>query len=725
MSNNLRKLPVLTVLLCVSLGAMSRIILAATTITNIIPLPISVASTGGGFTLPSTAAIFVNPGTSELTAIGQYLADKMKPATGFALPVTPTTSTPANDNIYLTTVGGDSTLGAEGYLLTVTSNLVTLQAYQPAGLFRGIQTIRQMLPDGIESQSVLSTTWTLATGTIRDYPRYAYRSSMMDIGHHYFSPEYAKKFIDEIACYKFNIFHIHLADFNYWSPHIASWPKLGVSGTSWTQAEYSDIINYAKARYITVVPEIDMPGHSTAAISAYPNLGSGSNLNTDAANLPYVLQYVKDVIREVATLSPGPYFHIGGDESSVSNYTGFIDSVRDIVQKNGKTLIGWDETSAADLTGSSVAQYSSTIDRALTAVSKGEKIIMSPWSYTYLDYTNSNTGVEKTYSWNPGTLVTGISDSNILGIDAPIWSDIVVNNDFATIETQGWPRLAGLAEVAWSPFTGRNWNEYKVRLASHGPRLALMGINYFQSSEVPWPINSNVVTTTVNDHTTGAGQNQFEYVGNWNPEPFSGAYLNDDTWSGTTNDSYNIRFTGTMIKIYAATAPNHGIAGVSIDGGLERLVDLYSATRMNNILIFNSPTLNNGSHILKVRVTGSWFYASTGPGILVDRVDIISGSTTKIVDNPKMKTKIYTTSVAIVQHPFNPIIKIIINTKNDIGIDKAEVEVFDISGKSVIKLHRNIVQGFLWDAGKQGNGLYVIRTRIGNKTYLNTVLLQK
>jgi hexosaminidase len=506
---------------------------AATHIGNIIPMPVSVTSTGGTFTLPSTAHIYVNPGSAEVTAIGQYLADKVNPATGYGLTVISTSSTPADGNIYLK-LGTNSALGAEGYLLTVTPTLVTLEAYQPAGLFHGLQTIRQMLPPGIDSPTVRSDAWVMATGTVLDYSRYAYRSSMLDTGRYFYTVTEVKKYIDEMAYYKLNYFHFHLTDDLGWRIYINSWPNLVNGGSNhgqgyYTQAQYADIVNYAAARYITVVPEIDMPGHSGAAISAYPNLGNGGNLSTTGTSLPYVLCYVNDVVGELAKLTPGPYIHVGGDQSSVSDYTGFMNQVQTIVHNHGKQMIGWDEINVMNLSSTTLVQYWWNASAAQAAAAKGAKIIVSPCTYAYLDqkydpthpasYGLSQCGylsVQKAYEWNPGTLVSGITDSNIAGVEAPTWSD--TRPPFTGIENLAWPRLAGAAEVAWSPVSGRNWTEYKVRLGSQGPRWTLMGINFYAAPEVPWqtlcqptptPVTPTATpaggVTTVNDHTTCTG----------------------------------------------------------------------------------------------------------------------------------------------------------------------------------------------------------------------------
>ena len=494
--------------------------IGATSIQNIIPMPVSITSSGGTFTLPGTAAIYVNPGTTEMLAIGQYLADKLNPSTGYGLTVIGTTSSPPNGNIYLTTVGGDPSLGIEGYLLTVTSDLVTLSAYQPTGLFRGLQTIRQMLPAAIEKSTVQPGPWTMATGTVRDYPRYAWRGTQLDVARHFFTVAQVEREIDEVAYYKINMFHMHLADNQGWRIYINSWPNLATYGGGtqvgglcnncyYTQADFSAIVAYAQARYITVVPEIDMPAHVNAALASYASLNcngvapardtSLGGVNSSlCVSLPLTYQFVDDVIREISALTPGGYFHIGGDESSISqtNYQTFENQVQPKVPFYGKQVDGWEEIAQVTLPANSVAQHWNTTNSfAPTAAAQGAKVLMSPAQYAYLDqkyYSTTTLGLswagyintQKAYQWEPNTVVTGVSGSSIIGVEAPLWTETIVT--MGDIEYMVFPRLIGHAEIGWSPATGRNWTEYKVRLGSQGPRLTNMGINFFADPIVPW-----------------------------------------------------------------------------------------------------------------------------------------------------------------------------------------------------------------------------------------------
>lgn len=496
---------------------------------RLIPKPVSLTATGSSFRLTEKTGIYVqSPASapSELTRIGQYLADHLKPATGFALPVIATDEAPPAGHIYLAISGGDTELGEEGYELNITEEQVKLSANTPAGLFRGLQTARQLLPAAIELKELQPGPWEIATGTIRDYPTYAHRGAMLDVSRHFFGVEDVKRYIGLIAFYKLNVLHLHLSDDQGWRIEIKSWPRLATYGGStevgggeggyYTQEQYADIVQYAQDRYITIIPEIDMPGHTNAALASYPELncdgkapelytGTEVGFSTLCTDKDITYQFVDDVVRELAALTPGPYFHIGGDESHVTkekDYIYFVNRVQDIVQAHGKQMIGWDEITLASLKPGSVAQFWANADHAKAAVEQGVKIIMSPATKAYLDMQYDSTTtlglhwaayveVDSAYIWDPAAFVDGVSKEDILGIESPLWSETVTNMD--EIEYLVFPRLAGHAEIGWTPASGRNWEEYKVRLGHHRARFEAMGVDYYPSALVPW-MEANAVS---------------------------------------------------------------------------------------------------------------------------------------------------------------------------------------------------------------------------------------
>ncbi|MRR23431.1 beta-N-acetylhexosaminidase, partial [bacterium] len=335
---------------------------------SIIPKPVSVEATGELFSLTPKSDIYVMAGSpEEITGIGSYLAEKLNTSTGFGIEVLTDAGKPGKGDIILAIGKDDAELGDEGYQMDITDKVLTITANKPAGLFRGIQTVRQLLPAEIEGDTIQPGPWTIPTGIIRDWPAYGHRGEMLDVARHFFGPEDVKKYIDRLALYKMNVVHLHLSDDQGWRIEIKSWPNLtahggktevgGGEGGFFTQEEYSDIVKYASERYITVIPEIDMPGHTNAALSSYPELNIGgkatelytgiqvgfSTLDTRSET---TYKFVDDVVREIAALTPGQYFHIGGDESHVTkidDYVYFINRVQDIVLSHGKKVIGWDE----------------------------------------------------------------------------------------------------------------------------------------------------------------------------------------------------------------------------------------------------------------------------------------------------------------------------------------------------------------------------------------------
>ena len=486
---------------------------------SIIPAPVSITATGDYFNLTKRAAIYVMRESEELTQIGFYLAEKLKPATGFEIEVKQTTVAPKPGNIYLTLSGNGTNSADESYELTITKKGLQLSANSPAGIFRGIQTIRQILPAKIELSTLQEGPWVIPTGTITDQPEYSYRGAMLDVSRHFFQVEDVKRFIDLISYYKMNALHLHLSDDQGWRIEIKSWPNLAIHGGStqvgggtggyYTQEQYSDIVKYAQERYIIIVPEIDMPGHTNAALASYAELncngkatelytGTEVGFSTFCAKKEVTYKFIDDVVREIVALTPGPYFHIGGDESHATkhdDYILFVEKVQNIVKSHGKTVIGWDEIATTKLIEGSVAQFWAKAENATLAVGQGAKVLFSPANRTYLDMQYDSTTrlglhwaayieVDEAYKWDPATLVPGITKDQILGIEAPLWSETITNID--EIEYMVFPRLAGIAEIGWTPSEKRDWNEYKMRLGQHGERFKAMEIDYYPSKLVPW-----------------------------------------------------------------------------------------------------------------------------------------------------------------------------------------------------------------------------------------------
>lgn len=487
---------------------------------SIIPVPVSVELEGGApFTLSATTRIVVDPGADEAARTGEYLAAILRPSTGHPLPVSFDADSAAHA-IALRIVS-DEGLGEEGYRLDVTADGVRVQANRPAGLFRGVQTLRQLLPPAIEAEQSLTykNPWTVPAGTIVDHPRFGWRGAMLDVARHFFGVDEVKEYIDALALYKINVLHLHLSDDQGWRIAIDSRPRLtelgattqvgGGAGGFYSKADYAEIVRYAAERYITVVPEIDMPGHTNAALVAYPELSCGkrppavytgievgfSALCVDREET-YLL--IDDIVRELAAMTPGPYIHVGGDEVEAltpAEYAGFIERVQEIVARHGKRMIGWEEISKARLHPTSLVQQWRS-DTAGAAVRQGARVVLSPASRVYLDmkYTPAtelglswagHVEVRDAYDWNPAAFIAGVGEGQVAGLEAPLWTETVTN--ITAAQFMAFPRLAAIAELGWSPAAAHDWEGFRHRLAAQAPRWHLLGINYYRSPQVPWP----------------------------------------------------------------------------------------------------------------------------------------------------------------------------------------------------------------------------------------------
>ncbi|WP_377267690.1 beta-N-acetylhexosaminidase [Peterkaempfera sp. SMS 1(5)a] len=486
---------------------------------TVVPVPVSVVSDGSTFTLTSTATL-----TSDDAGVGGYLAGILRASTGYALPLT--VNAPGPGSIALQLSGAPGSVGAEGYQLTTTATGVVVQAQQPAGLFHGVQTLLQLLPPAVMGSTVQPGPWTVPGGTVLDYPRFAYRGAMLDVARHFFTVTQVKHYIDELALYKVNVLHLHLSDDQGWRIAVNSWPNLATYGGStqvgggpggyYTQADYAAIVSYAASRYMTVVPEIDMPGHTNAALASYaqlncngvaPALYTGTNVGFSSLCVPLPLTYtfIDQVIGELAALTPGPYLHIGGDEASsttASDYASFLGQVQQIVAAHGKTVVGWHDITHTTLQPSAVAQFwgTTTSDSAVAAAAAGgTKVIMSPANKAYLDmkYTHKTKlgqtwagliEVNTAYGWDPGNYLTGVTGSSVQGVEGPLWTETIVTS--ADIDYMAFPRLPALAELGWSPWSTHNVTAFDQRLAAQGPRWRTMGVNYYHSTQISWPSGS-------------------------------------------------------------------------------------------------------------------------------------------------------------------------------------------------------------------------------------------
>jgi hexosaminidase len=560
-------------------AAPARTAATATAGIPVVPKPASVTVGGGRFALTRASRIVAAPGARAAAErpVAADLAAYLRPATGYPLPVV--TGTPRSGDVVLE-IGDPGTLTAgqraEGYQLDTTTSDATIEAPAAHGLYDGIQTFRQLLPAWISSPAVRPGPWTTPVARVTDYPRYSYRGVMLDIARHYESPAAVEQLIAQAAAYKINVFHLHLSDDQGFRLAVNGFPRLtgigsaGSVGTGgravdpggfWTQAQYKAVVADAAAHFMTLVPEVDSPGHNNAIImSEYGDTGnpalpaSPHGIDCGQDNPPQ-WDYTEDVgysalcpgspdtwaimtaiIGQLTAITPGPYYDLGGDEVptsllSTSQYATFINKEAGLVAGRGKTVMGW-----ADIAGQgtqppagSVAEYwqpaggsSPGTESGREAVAKHMKVVMAPANHAYLDQkyvvtANSSVpqslgmnwacpqgcDIDSAYNWDPGTLVSGVTDSSVIGVEGDMWSETVTS--MSDVDYMVFPRLLALAEVAWSPSAGRTatspaYRDFLQRLAAQGARLQAGGVNFYASTEVPWALAITASAVTAGAH---------------------------------------------------------------------------------------------------------------------------------------------------------------------------------------------------------------------------------
>lgn len=483
---------------------------------DVIPRPSAVRPGRGEFVMREGTAIALE--RAPATVAADRLRDLVRAATGLALPVAPPASLgPDAPTIAFTGDGADG-LGDEGYELRIAPDRVEVAAAGAAGFGWAVQTLRQALPAGV-GPLAFPGAWALPACVVRDAPRFPWRGVMLDVARHFFAPADVERVIDLLAAYKMNRLHLHLSDDQGWRLEIERHPALtevgagtavgGGPGGYYTRADYRRLVTYAAERNVVVVPEIDMPGHTNAALAAIPALNCD-----DVAPVPYTgvevgfsslcvdreqtYEFVDDVIAELAELTPGPYVHIGGDESHATDpeaYRRFVERAVGIVRAHGKRPVGWDEIATASTGAGAVVQHWISPDHALAAAAQGAQVVMSPAPRAYLDmkYDEStpigvtwagHVDTRTAYEWDPATHVRGLPGDAVLGVEAPLWTETVTT--LAEIERMLLPRLPGYAELGWSPATGRSWDEYRGRLARHARRWRAEGRTFTEDPAVPW-----------------------------------------------------------------------------------------------------------------------------------------------------------------------------------------------------------------------------------------------
>ena len=521
----------------------------------VIPQPVSVQALKGSFRL--TAQTTIGYGTTAAKPAAEMLAAHFAAPTGYRLKV----QRQGLIQLRLNTKP-NAALGKEGYTLDVNAQGIRIAANEPAGLFYGVQTLLQLFPPEIESKTrVKKVAWAAPAVRITDYPRFGWRGMMLDVSRHFFAKEDVKRYIDRMARYKYNVFHWHLTDDNGWRIEIKALPKLTEVGACrvqrygrwgeyqapqpgepatdcgfYTQEEVREIVAYAAERHITVLPEIDVPGHSMAAIAAYPELcctkdtsirvnpgsrfsewyGNGkfkmlidNALNPSDEN---VYTFLDKVFSELAPLFPNPYVHIGGDECyhgywekdpgcqalmqrdslkdthELQSY--FIKRVEKILQSKGKKLIGWDEILEGGLAPDAAVMSWRGFEGGIEAAKLGHEVVMTPNDYVYTDLLQGDPVVEpdqtsykrvrlkKTYEFEP--VPDSIDPKYILGGQANLWTEKVYT--IRQAEYMNFPRAWALADIYWSPKGSNKWDAFVPRMEQHIQRADFAECNYARSA---------------------------------------------------------------------------------------------------------------------------------------------------------------------------------------------------------------------------------------------------
>ena len=544
------------------IGCLSFFILSITAVAQnkytIIPKPSELTPAAGEFLISAQTKILIPKNTTDIRPLAEMLAERILVSSGMTISIeeaditdnpSPKNKTiifaPFSDKVY------NKVLGEEDYILKVDANGIVLSAGTGKGEFYALQSLLQLMPPQIYSSSLeKSVKWTIPSCTIFDRPRYKHRGSMLDVGRHFFPVSFIKKHIDLLAMHKMNTFHWHLTDDQGWRIEIKKYPKLTEVGSKrketmkghyndqkydgtpyggfYTQEDIKEVVKYAQKKFITVIPEIEMPGHALAALTAYPELGC-----TEKAldGTPYevgtkwgvyddvfcptekTFSFLEDVLTEVITLFPSEYIHIGGDECPKTAWqkskfcqdlmkkegmkdehelqSYFIKHFDKFLTAKGKKIIGWDEILEGGISPNATIMSWRGVEGGIAAAQQNHDAIMTPTGFCYLDYYQSDPASEplaiggyvplsKVYSYDPTPKeLTPQQAKHILGVQANLWTEYLKTP--SQVEYMLYPRASAIAEVAWTPAKLKNYDDFTERLKTHFERLRYLAVNYAKS----------------------------------------------------------------------------------------------------------------------------------------------------------------------------------------------------------------------------------------------------
>lgn len=516
---------------------------------SIIPKPVSVNKLSGVFRLPRKVIIHVPANSVRSRYAAQFLKNKLYDATRHDIEIDSTISPDSSNSIVLNLAADTAGFGnKEGYKLLVTSQKVSITAPTPHGLFNGVTSLLQLFPPQIFQKDYTlvpqKTQWVVPAVQIKDYPRFKYRGMHLDVSRHFFGVKFIKQYIDLLAMYKMNRFHWHLTDDQGWRIQIKKYPKLTEIGAwrdstvigqynsgrydhhryggFYTQKQIKDVVSYAKKRFITIIPEIEMPGHSSAAISAYPQLGCegitdyrvwavwGSGKTSVYCPSDYTFNFLENVLTEVMNLFPGKYIHIGGDEVVKSPWKNsnlaqrvmkengltsedqlqsyFIKRIEKFLNARGRQIIGWDEILEGGLASNAMVESWRGINGGIKAAQKQHKVVMAPSGYYYFDHYQGLKKAEpieiggfsplkKVYTFNPvPDTLTASEAKYIYGVEATSWTEYMGSP--RKVEYMVLPRLLALSETGWTPGKEKDWNSFWKRLQPQFKRFDILNVNY-------------------------------------------------------------------------------------------------------------------------------------------------------------------------------------------------------------------------------------------------------
>jgi hexosaminidase len=509
---------------------------------NLIPLPAQINPQPGQFRFTPQTRIFAD---EDNLGNARFLRDLLAPPTGFGLEISPSQKG-GPDSVFLLIDPSLADLNPEGYRLNVTPEMITISASTPAGVFYGVQTLRQLLPAAIERREFIPDgVWIVPGIRITDKPRFLWRGYMLDEGRHFHGKETVLRTLDLMALQKLNILHWHLTEDQGWRVEIKRYPNLTEIGSQragtarsfsdilrdrhdglphggyYTQDEIREIVAYAAARQITIIPEIELPGHSLAALAANPELSCtggpfevatrfGIHSDIYCAGKEATFEFLQNVLAEVLELFPAPYIHIGGDEAPKARWkdcpdcqrcireegladehalqTYLVNRIGAFIESRGRHWMGWNEILQPGLAKDALVQYWVRNKNGLAqAVRNGQQMVNSAYLDTYLDHSYSLTPLGRAYRFEPVfPELAGEPAGRVLGLEAPMWTEWVPNR--ARLDYQTYPRLTAFAETGWTPKPRKDYADFRTRLSSFLVRLDILGVHYAPESdwEPPW-----------------------------------------------------------------------------------------------------------------------------------------------------------------------------------------------------------------------------------------------